>query len=1053
MREGFAGRVARAFVDNPVVPILLLIAFALGGLALATVPREEEPQIRVPLVDVIVPAPELGAADAVERVVKPLEDILAGVEGVDHVYARAREGRVVVSARFFPGTDSDDAVLRVRERIGANASRAPPSVGEPVIIGRGIEDVAVLVVTLAPKPRAAARYDRARMHELAEALRWRMARIDRVGLTYVVGAGPGEIRIEPDPDALARWGVTPDRLLERVRAANAVVELSDLQGPAERHPVLGGRTAASPEEVANLLVATADDRPVYVRDLARVTLAAPEPGALVRHRSAEDARLLPAASLAVAKRPGANGVEVAAAARAVIEAARADLLPADVEAHVVRDYGESGSRNARALFVQLLSATGVIVLLIGLFVGLREALVVLVVIPATILLSFFALWTMGYTVNRVSLFALIFAIGILVDDAIVVVENITRRWQRGDGERLGHAEAAVRAVDEVGNPTVVSTLTIIAALLPMLAVSGLMGPYMAPIPANASAAVVFSTAVALVATPWMMLKLVGLRLSLGLMTGGGDGGPLGRAYRRMATPLLRTRPRALALLVTSALATLASFLLIAFTLVPVKLLPFDDKREMQVVVDLPETAAVEDTARVLDAAARRIAEVAEVESLQLYAGTAGPFTFNGLVRQYYLRESAELGDVKVNLVDADERERQSHAIAIEVRERLADLPAPEGTAVRVVETPPGPPVFATLLAEVYGPDVESRRAAAREVHAAFEAVPYVIDVDDTIGASTTRIRFEIDRAALEHYGVAEAEVTATLRTLLGREDALETTERLADGARAVVVVLDGADRVPEARLLSVPVAARGSTVALDQVVDMTAEPAARPRFRRNARPAIMVMGTLAGAREAPVYAMIDVAERLEATGSDLTLRLAGQPVAADRPTLLWHGEWEITLTTFRDLGAAFAVAVAVIYAVVVWRFGRLGLPLLVMAPVPLTLVGVLVGHWAVGAKFTATSMIGFIALAGIVVRNSILLVEFVEARRVEGLPVREAAIEAGAVRFRPIFLTAVTAMVGAAFIMTDPIFRGLAVSLFFGLASSTLLTVLVVPAVYVWRRG
>ena len=1053
MSEGLAGRIARRFIDNPVVPILILLGVSLGAVALTVVPREEEPQIRVPLVDVIVPAPELGAADAVERVVKPLEDILAGIEGVDHVYARAREGRVVVSARFFPGTDSDAAVLRVRERVGANAARAPPSVREPIIVGRGVEDVAVLVVTLAPRPEAADRYDRGRMHELAEALRWRMARIDEVGLTYVVGAGPGEIRIEPDPDAMARWGVPPARLVARVRAANAVVELADLQGPEERHPALGGRTAASPEEIANLLVTTADGRPVYVRDLARVSLSAPEPGALVHHVAVDGGELLPAASLAVAKRPGANGVEVAAAARGIVEAARGDLLPRDVEAHVVRDYGETGSANARTLFLQLLSATGVIVALIGLFVGLREALVVLVVIPATILLTFFALSAMDYTINRVSLFALIFAIGILVDDAIVVVENITRWWDAGEDERLGPAEAAVRAVDEVGNPTVVSTLTIIAALLPMMAVSGLMGPYMAPIPANASAAVIFSTAMALVATPWMMLRLRGLRVSLGLLTAGEGGGPLGRLYRLVAPPLLATRGRALAVLVVTVAATGASLLLVVFTLVPVKLLPFDDKREMQVVVDLPETATVEDTRRVLAAAAGRIAGVAEVESLQLHAGTAGPFTFNGLVRQYYLRGSPELGDIKVNLVDAAGRARQSHAIALDIRARLAGLAAPEGTAVRVVETPPGPPVFATLLAEVYGPDVGTRRAAAREIRAAFEAVPFVVDVQDTIGTARTRLRFEIDRAALDHYGVREADVTRALATLLGRSPALETTERVADGARAVVVAMSRRDRVPEPRLLSVPVEARAGTVALGQVVEMVREPAPRPRFRRNARPMIMVMGTLAGAREAPVYGMTAVGERLERAGADIAVRLAGQPVAADRPTLLWHGEWEITLTRLRDLGGAFAVALLVIYGLVVWWFGRLDLPLLVMVPVPLTLVGVLAGHWAMGAKFTATSMIGFIALAGIVVRNAILLIEFVEARRGEGRPVREAVIEAGAVRIRPILLTAVTAMVGAAFIMADPIFRGLAVSLFFGLISSTVLTMLVIPAVYVWRRG
>ncbi len=1054
MRLGPAGRITKAFAENPVTPILTLIGFLMGAVALAMVPREEEPQIRVPLVDVLVPAPGFEAADAVESITKPLEDVLSGVEGVDQLYSRTEDGRVITSARFDVGSSAEDAVLRVIERLGANAERAPPGVPDPIVIGRGIEDVAVIVITLSPSAGAVGRYDRADMFELAQTLRWRMSAVSNVGLTYVVGSGATQIRVEPDLAALARFQIAPQTLIARVTAASRVLDLGDVAVSGERMPVLAGRTGAAPSVIANLLVTSSDGRPVYVRDVAEVVLAPPDPGAVTWHADAQSLDApRPAASLAVAKRPGANGVEIARQAREILAAARGDLIPPDVEARVVRDYGRTAAAKARTLFLQIFSATAVIVVLIALFVGVREAIVVGVVIPTTILLTFFALWLMGYTINRVSLFALIFAIGILVDDAIVVVENITRWWWRGDADRSA-AEAAVSAVDEVGNPTIISTLTIIAALLPMLAVSGLMGPYMSPIPANASAAVILSTLVALTATPWMMLRLRNVRISLGLLAGSGeDGGPLGRLYARVAEPLLKTQARALIFLVSVALATLASFSLFAVNAVPVKLLPFDDKDEMQIVIDLPEYAQLEDTDRVLRAAVQRLEGLPELRSVQIYSGASGPFNFNGLVRQYYLREQEELGDIKVNLAPPGERSRSSHAVASDVRERLSDLPAPDGTAVRIAETPPGPPVFATLLAEIYGPDEAVRREAARRVRAAYEAEPFIVDVDDTIGAPQRRVRYEINRAALDLHGVPEHAVTDTLRAALGETVAGQVRARHAAGARDIVVTLARSDRIADEQLLALPVAGREGPVELGELVSAIEEPASHPIFRRNGRPAVMVLGGLAGGQEAPIYGMLAVQDRLDDDGADIDVRWRGQPVNAEKATLLWHGEWEITYTTFRDLGAAFAVAFLIIYAIVVWRFGRLKLPLLIMAPVPLTLLGVILGHWVMGAKFTATSMIGFIALAGIVVRNSILLVEFIENRREGGQPVAQAAIEAGRIRFRPIFLTGVTAMVGAAFILADPIFRGLAVSLLFGLLSSTVLTVLVIPAAYVWLRG
>ncbi|MBK1631606.1 multidrug transporter AcrB [Thiohalocapsa halophila] len=1063
---GLAGRISAGFIDNPVTPILILIAMVLGVIGISQVPREEEPQIPVPLVEVIVPAPGLSAQDVLETVTRPVEDIVTGIEGVDHVYSRSREDQAVVSARFYPGTSSDDAALRVIERIGANGERRPPGIPEPLIVARGIEDVAVVTLTVAPTAAAADRYSRADAWDVAEELRWRMASIDRAGLTYLVGAGGTQVRVEPDPRALARWGVSASALAERVAAANENLSAGDLLSPqAGRQALKLGGGLRDPASIGNLVVTSRDGRPVYVRDLARTLVAPPQPGPLVWHRdtgSDGSSQARPAAVLAVGKRPGANGVEVAEAALKVLASARDQVIPDGMTVTVTRNYGKSANDNARALLWQLIGATLTIVLLIAVAVGLREAIVVGLVIPTTILLTFFALWAFGYTINRVSLFALIFAIGILVDDAIVVVENITRHWAGAPPEDSARAAAsAVRAVDEVGNPTIISTLTIIAALLPMLAVTGLMGPYMAPIPANASAAVIFSTAVALSATPWLLLRLRRLRAPwprlLGRRGDGGgessSGGPLGTLYRRVAEPVLRTRRRAALFLLAVLLATLGSLALFAVSAVTVKLLPFDDKREIQVVVDLPETATVEQTDRVLGAIAERLAPVPEITSLQRYAGTSAPFNFNGLIRQYYLRELPFQGDIKVNLLPAADRARSSHAIALAIRERIDGVSAPAGTAMRVVEVPPGPPVLATLLAEVYGPNAESRRAAARDVRAAFTEVDFVVDVDDSIGVRRERLQLSPDQAALTRLGVSEGAVLRELGVLLGGRVLEPTTDRPAQGAWPVVIELARRDRGELDALLSAPVPAAEGLVELGQVVDVARRHTERPVFRRNGRSLVMVQATLAGEREAPIYGMLQVQDALQAAGAELDVRLRGQPLAPEGPVLLWHGEWEITYTTFRDMGLAFIGAFLLIYALVVGRSGRLKLPLAIMLPVPLTLLGIIVGHWAIGAKFTATSMIGFIALAGIVVRNSVLLIEFIEARRAAGASVRDAVIEAGAVRFRPILLTAVTAMIGALFIIVDPIFKGLATSLFFGLISSTLLTTLAIPALYIWRRG
>ena len=727
---------------------------------------------------------------------------------------------------------------------------------------------------------------------------------------------------------------------------------------------------------------------------------------------------------------------------------------------MTRDYGETANDKANELLFHLGLATVSIVLLIALAIGWREAVVTLVVIPTTILLTLFAANLMGYTINRVSLFALIFSIGILVDDAIVVVENIARHWAMGDGRpRL---TAAVEAVAEVGNPTVVATLTVVAALLPMLFVSGLMGPYMAPIPANASAAMLFSFFVAVVAAPWLMLRLAPRRDEGSASRNHHREGLLGRVYRRIASPIIHSRKSAWVFLLGVGFATIAACTLFATKTVTVKLLPFDNKSELAVILDLPQGASLEDTERVLFAAADIVRGMPEVTSIEAYAGTAAPFNFNGLVRHYYSRQSPELGDLQVDLLPRAARTRTSHQIALDLRERIKALTLRKGAVIKVVEVPPGPPVLATLLAEVYGPDAATRRAVATELEQVFVSVPFIVDVDDSFKQPRPRLRLSIDQDRLEFFGVEQRDVYDTIQALLGGVSVGYSHRGEGRNPIEISVRLPKRDLAWSELLASTPVPANSlpgnrTVVELGDVIHVSEEPGSPIIFRRDGRFADMVMADLAGAYEAPIYGMIEVANRVDAHDwgklPKPVIHLHGQPDDELKPALLWDGEWEITYVTFRDMGAAFAAAIVGIYILVVAQFRSFKLPLVILTPIPLTLIGILLGHWLFGAPFTATSMIGFIALAGIIVRNSILLVDFIRHGARTGASLRDVLLEAGAVRFKPILLTALAAMIGAATILLDPIFQGLAISLLFGLASSTLLTVLVIPAIYVVLRG
>jgi multidrug efflux pump subunit AcrB len=1059
---GLSGRLTKSTIASPLTPLFLLAALVIGLLSVLVIPREEEPQISVPVVDIRISADGLRGPDAVELVTKPLESIVKGIDGVEHVYSQTEDDRVMVTARFLVGTKFEDAILRVHEKIRANLDRIPVGITEPLIVGRGINDVAVTVLTLAPKPEAAERWTDKDLFELANKLRSELMKVDNIGLTYISGGAAQQIRVEPDPEKLSLYGVTLQQLVAKVKDANRSFLAGQVRDAGIVRNVAAGQTLIGIPDIGLLLISTRDGRPVYVKDIAAVVVG---PNT-IEHRAWSDARddkgewkRVPAVSLALAKRAGANAVVVSQDIANRVETLKSHLIPDDVDLRVTRDYGETANEKANELLFHLGLATVSIVILIAIAIGWREAVVTFVIIPTTILLTMFAANLMGYTINRVSLFALIFSIGILVDDAIVVVENIARHWaMHDDRPRL---QATIEAVAEVGNPTIVATLTVVAALLPMLFVSGLMGPYMAPIPANASAAMLFSFFVAMVIAPWLMLKLAPNARSAAGDAAHGEG-RLGRLYRRLAAPIVRSKRSAWIFLLGVGLATLLSMMLFATKSVTVKLLPFDNKSEIAVVVDLPEGASLEATERTLFSAAAIARQLPEVTSLQSYAGTPAPFNFNGLVRHSYLREKPELGELQVNLTARGERKRASHDIALHLREKLKAIEMPKGTSIKVVEVPPGPPVLATLLAEIYGPDAATRRAVTAELKKIFAEVPFIVDIDDSIGEKRPRLRLSIDQDRLEFFGVEQRDVYDTIQALFGGISIGYSHRGEDRNPIEIAVHLGKGGMVWDEALASTPVPANtlpGSktVVELGQVVKATMEDGSPTIFRRDGRFADMVMAELAGRFEAPLYGMLDVADRVNAHDwGDLpkpAISLHGQPADESHPTLLWDGEWEITWVTFRDMGAAFGAAILGIYVLVVAQFRSFRLPLVILTPIPLTLIGILIGHWLLGAPFTATSMIGFIALAGIIVRNSILLVDFIRHSASAGKPLREVVLEAGAVRFKPILLTALAAMIGAATILLDPIFQGLAISLLFGLASSTLLTVLVIPAIYVALRA
>ena len=1103
-RLGLSGRMAAAFQANALTPLLALVALLLGLFAVLVTPREEEPQINVTMANVLIPFPGASSADVQNMVARPAEQVLSQIAGIEHTYSVARPGLAVLTVQFKVGVPRTEALVRLYDVLNANQDWLPSGLGtlSPIVKPKGIDDVPVLAVTLwSPEGTAAQDLER-----VAHAVEAELKRVPGTREVQTLG-GPGRaIQVWLEPTRLRERGIDVLSLQQTLAAANvgmpagAVLDAS--AAATQMLTVEAGEFLRSAQDVGDIVVGVSRGAPVYLREVARIEASArlPQryvwftPGAAQPEgvpRAAPAGQVYPAVTLSVTKKPGENAVDVARAASAAVDALRNTVIPADIQASITRNYGETAAEKANKLIQKLAFATGSVILLVGLALGRREAVIVGAAVILTLMATLFASWAWGFTLNRVSLFALIFSIGILVDDAIVVVENIHRHQQLTPDAAL--RDIIPRAVDEVGGPTILATLTVIAALLPMAFVSGLMGPYMSPIPINASLGMAISLAIAFTVTPWLALKLMKTPSagSGAVAHGAADLGPrLQTFFTRLLTPFLSHARRRWQLLAGILGALLVS---VSLTLLPsswvgvvLKMLPFDNKSEFQVLVDMPAGTPLEDTAAALHELGAYLAQQPEVLDLQGYAGTASPITFNGLVRQYYLRAEAELGDLQVNLVDKHHRSEKSHAIAQRLRPALEDIGKQHGARVKVVEVPPGPPVMSPLVAEIYGPDEAGRQQLAQRVAQAFGDTADIVGVDTSLKDNAPRAYLRVRRQRAESLGIPVAAVAQTVSAALSGSDATWLHDAQSKYPVPVRLQLPHDAQVGLDTVLALPMRAAvppgtagpGQLVPLSELVRVERGVIDKPLFTKDLANVSYVFGDMAGQLDSPLYGLFAIRPKLDAAALPGTGALGEywirQPADTFRQyALKWDGEWQITYETFRDMGAAYGVGLILIYLLVVAQFassrradpselspegavsqGAKGganpytVPLVIMAPIPLTLIGVMPGHALLGAQFTATSMIGMIALAGIIVRNSILLVDFIELQVQQGMAFKDAVVQSAAVRAQPIALTGLAAMIGAFFILDDPIFNGLAISLIFGILVSTLLTLVVIPVLY-----
>jgi multidrug efflux pump subunit AcrB len=1050
---GISGRIARQFQDNELTPLLALAALLLGLFAVMITPREEEPQIDVTFANVFVPFPGADAVEVENLVAIPMEQVLAEIENVEHVFSVSRPGMAVLTIQFEVGEDRTESLVKLYNAIYSNQDWRPASleIGAPLVKPKGIDDVPIVTVTLWTTDEERGGHD---LLKVAHTLEAELKRIPGTRDVYSIGGAQDIVHVELDPERVAGFGLTLDDLRLALTAGNDVRQAGEIVSDGVEIPVQTGTFLSGPDDVASLVVGVFGGRPVFLGDIARISGGSDQPeqyawfasGPAFEAAGHAEIGYAPAVTIAIAKKPGTNATRISDAVIERLEQLSATHIPDGIEATITRNYGQTANDKAIKLISKLAFATASVIVLVLVTLGWREAFIVGTAVVVTLMVTLFASWAYGFTINRVSLFALIFSIGILVDDAIVVVENIHRHRGLKSGPLSGLIPGAV---DEVGGPTILATFTVIAALLPMAFVTGLMGPYMSPIPINASMGMLFSLGIALVLTPWLSNRMLGRSKH---HAAGGQSSRLHDFFERLMTPFLRRSAgrRARAILYGSLFVLIGlAVALVVVQAVVLKMLPFDNKSEFQVIVDTPEGTPVENTAALLDELAAVIETVPEVTNYQVYAGTAAPINFNGLVRQYYLREDSNMGDIQVNLLDKHERDRASHEIAAGVRAALDEVGRRHGASVKVVEVPPGPPVMSPIVAEIYGPDYEQQRILASQIEQIFRETPDIVDIDTTVEAEATRYVVEVDRQRAALLGVSQQQVSSTVAMALGGEDVTYIHQAREKEPIPVRLEVPVAEKSDIRSVLALKVRSReGVPVPISQFAQVREMPWDGAIIHKDLLPVVFVNGDMAGELDSPLYGMFELAGeigKLQYAGESVGQRYISQPENPYNFSLKWDGEWQITYETFRDMGIAYAVGLILIFLLVVAQFRSYLLPLIIMAPIPLTIIGVMPGHALLGAQFTATSMIGMIALAGIIVRNSILLVDFIQQEQANGVPLEEAVIAAAAVRAKPIILTALAAMMGAFFILDDPIFNGLAISLIFGILVSTLLTLVVIP--------
>jgi len=1042
-RLGPAGRFAKVWVSSKLTPLIIVASVLVGVLAVWKLPREEEPQIIVPMIDVFVQMPGASAREVEERVTKPMEKLLWEIPGVEYIYSTSSPGMSMAVVRFLVGQDEEKSIVRLNQKLYANMDLIPPGASPPLVKPRSIDDVPILALTLWSK-----RYGDFQLRSIAAQVHDTIKQTPDVSAVTLIGGERREIRITLDPARLAAYSLSPLQVTSALGASNHRLSSGHFASSNRDYLLETGEFLRTPDDVRNVVVAAVHEKPVFIRDIAKVTDGGEEPSEFVRYSVGREFH--PAVTIAVSKRKGTNAVRVADDVLARVEALKGTVVPSDVTLSITRHYGETAAEKSNELLLHMFIAVVSVSLLIALALGLGEALIVFLAIPVTLALTLAVFYLYGYTLNRITLFALIFSIGILVDDAIVVVENIARHWRMPGNRGRPAYDVAIEAIDEVGNPTILATLTVVAAILPMAFVGGLMGPYMRPIPIGASAAMVFSLLVAFVVTPWAAVRILKPGAS---HEAGEQEDTLTRLYRRFMGALLRVPVLRWSFLGMVLLLLLGSMSLVYFRFVKVKMLPFDNKSEFQVIVDMPNGTTLEQTARVTQALAVATQQQPEVVNVQTYVGTASPYNFNGLVRHYYLRRGPSVADIQVNLLGKRERRLQSHEIAKQVRQRLMPIAERYGARVKVAEVPPGPPVLETLVAEVYGPELDGRIRIARQIRDLFRRTDGIVDVDWYVEDDQPKYRLVVDQQKSALSGITDDDVARTVAMASAGYQAGLLHVDAAKEDVPLTVRLDRADRSDVDRLANLKLIGRsGQMVALSQLTRPEQLVAGKSIYHKNLMPVTYVTADVAGDIESPVYALLKTSPEIDRIsipeGYSIEQHMSALPADANRYSMKWDGEWHVTYEVFRDLGFAFAIVLILIYGLVVGWFQSFVTPVVIMAAIPFSLVGILPAHGLLGAFFTATSMIGFIAGAGIVVRNSIILVDFIELRLREGLPLEKAVIDAGAIRFRPMLLTAAAVVVGAAVILFDPIFQGLAIALMAGEIASLALSRMTVPVAY-----